>query len=365
MLNPSTFQTVAARDDIGPHGAVRLLDQTLLPHEVRYVDLCDWREVVDAISSMIVRGAPAIGCTAALGLALAARQTPAHDSAELLRTLTWIGEEFKASRPTAVNLMWAIDRLLDVARAQAAHQSTLEAVRGALQQEALAIVQEDVAANRRIGLFGARLLPRLRDRATRILTHCNAGALATAGYGTALGVVRAAHEMGIDVEVWADETRPRLQGMKLTAWELMQDQIPVTVIADDMAAVLMREGRVDAVVVGADRIAANGDVANKIGTYNVAVQARFHNVPFYVAAPLSTIDFACADGTHIPLEERDTSEMTHLETASGALRIAPESVAVWNPAFDVTPAKLVTAIITEAGVAHAPLPHNLARLCTQ
>lgn len=362
MSIQSTFETVAWRDDIGPHGAVRLLDQTRLPHETSYVDLCDWREVVAAISSMIVRGAPAIGCTAALGLALAARQVEARDASALCEALTRIGEEFKASRPTAVNLMWAIDRLLGVARSQAAHQSTLSALREALLHEAQAVIMEDVAGNRRMGHFGAELLPRFDERATQILTHCNAGALATAGYGTALGVVRAAREIGIAIEVWADETRPRLQGMKLTAWELMQDHIAVTVIADGMAAVLMRERRVDAVIVGADRIAANGDVANKIGTYNVAVQARFHGVPFYVAAPLSTVDFDCVDGTQIPIEERNAGEMTHLETASGPVLIAPQNVSVWNPAFDVTPAELVTAIITEAGIARPPFEESMNRL---
>jgi methylthioribose-1-phosphate isomerase len=320
---------------------------------VRYVDLCDWRKVVEAIRTMIVRGAPAIGCTAALGFALAARQSKEHP--QFLRELERIGGVFKGARPTAVNLMWAIDRLLLLA------QSTYDGANAScvadrLLQQAQQIVQDDIASCRRMGCHGAAILPAVSGRPLRILTHCNAGALATAGYGSALGVVRAAVETGTPVEVWADETRPRLQGLKLTAWELMQDGIPVTAIADNMAAVLMREKRVDCVVVGADRIAANGDAANKIGTYGLAVQANFHGVPFYVAAPLSTIDFACADGSQIPIEERGDDEMTQIESTS----IAPGGVKVWNPAFDVTPAGLITAIVTEHGVARPAYQGSLA-----
>ncbi|MBV9865469.1 MAG: S-methyl-5-thioribose-1-phosphate isomerase [Abitibacteriaceae bacterium] len=332
-------------------GKVRLLDQTLLPGEVRYVELDNWREVVTAIRTMIVRGAPAIGCTAALGLALGAQGIETTDCTEFLTQLGIIADALRGARPTAVNLFWAIDRVWGVA---AQHQGSSTEMKAAILAEATAMVEADIATNRCLGLHGASLLP---EQAT-VLTHCNAGALATAGYGTALGVIRAAREEGKQIEVFADETRPRLQGMKLTAWELQQDGIPVTIIADNMAAVLMREGQVDCVVVGADRIAANGDTANKIGTYGLAVQAHFHNVPFYVAAPLSTVDFALPDGSHIPIEERDSTEMTHIENT----RLAPDGVPVWNPAFDVTPAHLITAIITEQGIARMPYTNSLAAL---
>lgn len=332
-------------------GKVRLLDQTALPAATRYVELSDWRDVAAAIGTMIVRGAPAIGCAAALGLALGAHGITTPHRAEFLLELHSIGDGLRATRPTAVNLAWAIDRLLGVAASTPGGPATLKA---ALLAAATGMLDEDIATNRRLGAHGAALLP----EQARVLTHCNAGALATAGYGTALGVIRAAWERGKHIEVFADETRPRLQGMKLTAWELKQDGIPVTVIADNMAAVLMREGQVDCVIVGADRLAANGDTANKIGTYGLAVQAHFHGVPFYVAAPLSTIDFALPDGSHIPIEARDASEMTHLED----LRLAPEGVPVWNPAFDVTPAHLIAAIITENGIARPPFTDSLRAL---
>lgn len=346
MIKQALLQPVAWHN-----GKLRLLDQTLLPREVRYVELDDWRAVVTAIRTMIVRGAPAIGCTAALGLALGAQSIDATDHAGFFSQLRIIANALRGARPTAVNLFWAIDRVWDVA---AQHEGSVAEIKAAMLATATQMVEADIATNRCLGLHGASLLP----EQARVLTHCNAGALATAGYGTALGVIRAAREEGKQVEVFADETRPRLQGMKLTAWELQQDGIPVTVIADNMAAVLMREGKVDCVVVGADRIAANGDTANKIGTYGLAVQAHFHRVPFYVAAPLSTVDFALPDGSRIPIEERNDEEMTHIENT----RIAPDGVRVWNPAFDVTPAHLITAIITEQGIARLPYTNSLDAL---
>lgn len=340
------LQTVAWHD-----GKVRLIDQTCLPETFRYVDLGDWREVVEAIRTMVVRGAPAIGCTAALGLAMGAQDITADDRAAFLNQLRDMGATFKGARPTAVNLSWAVDRIVQVAERTTGGTGDIKA---AMLAEARGMLDEDIAINRRMGTHGASLIP----QDSNVITHCNTGTLATVGYGTALGVIRAAVEAGKHVRVFADETRPRLQGAKLTAWELQQDGIPVTLIADNMAAVLLREGEADCVIVGADRIAANGDTANKIGTYGLAVQAHFHNIPFYVAAPLSTVDFSLPDGSHIPIEERDGAEMTHM----GDTCIAPEGVAVWNPAFDVTPASLITAIITEAGVARPPLSESLAAL---
>lgn len=329
-------------------GRLRLIDQNALPGIMRHLDYTDWREVVEAIRAMVVRGAPAIGCTAALGLAMAARNQIAEGREAFMERMEPIAEKFRTARPTAVNLMWAVDRLMDLARNT---PGSVVDIKDALMREALLMLDEDLTANRRMGWFGADLLA---DN-SNVLTHCNAGALATVGYGTALGVIRAAVEMGKNVHVYADETRPRLQGMKLTAWEMVQEGIPVTVIADNMAATLMRQGRVDAVVVGADRIAANGDAANKIGTYSLAVVARHHNIPFYVAAPLSTIDRNLSNGLQIPIEQRDVREMTHI----GDVRIAPEGVSVLNPAFDVTPADLITAIITEEGVLRPQFTHSI------
>ncbi len=325
------------------NGRVVLIDQTALPERYEVIEYTDWNEVVEAIRTMVVRGAPAIGCTAALGMALGAQSIRTANRADFLRRLNAIANVFRASRPTAVNLFWAIDRLMLLA---AKTEGDPEQIQAALLTEALAMLEEDIETNRRMGRFGAELLP---DAGT-VLTHCNAGALATVGYGTALGVIRAAVEAGKRIQVFADETRPRLQGMKLTAWELAQDGIPVTIIADNMAASLMRQGKIDCIVVGADRIAANGDTANKIGTYGLAVVARYHNVPFYVAAPFSTIDFSLANGDGIPIERRDDTEMTHINS----VRIAPEGVPVLNPSFDVTPSELVTAFITERGVLHPP-----------
>jgi methylthioribose-1-phosphate isomerase len=334
-------------------GKVRLIDQTALPERLTYVDLGDWRDVAQAIRTMVVRGAPAIGCAAALGIAIGARGIIAENKGAFKKRMEQIAETFRAARPTAVNLFWAIDRMMGVIDVT---EGNVVDIKDALITEALQMLGEDIESNRAMGRHGAALL---KDGDT-VLTHCNAGALATVSFGTALGVIRAAVEDGKQIKVIADETRPRLQGMKLTAWELQQEGIPVMVIADNMAAVMMRDGRVDAVIVGADRIAANGDTANKIGTYNVAVLANFHNVPFYVAAPISTVDMSLPDGNRIPIEERETVEMTHIE----GIRIAPEGVPVWNPAFDVTPNRLITGIITEKGVVHPPFAENLQKLAS-
>lgn len=329
-------------------GKVCLIDQTVLPERLCYVEMADWREVVEAIRTMIVRGAPAIGCTAALGLAMGARDIHTQNRDAFLEQFRAMAAAFRAARPTAVNLFWAADRL--VALAENTGGSVAD-IQDALLREALQMLEEDIEINRRMGRYGAGRLP---DEGG-VLTHCNAGALATVGYGTALGVIRAGVETGKKLHVYADETRPRLQGMKLTAWELAQDHIPVTILTDNMAAVFMREGKIDCVIVGADRIAANGDTANKIGTYGVAVLARYHGIPFYVAAPASTFDLSLMSGRQIPIEERDPSEVTHIN----GMRIAPEGVEIVNPAFDVTPAELVTAFITERGVIEPPYETSL------
>jgi len=331
-------------------GRVKLIDQTRLPDEFVILEYTDYRDVVRAIKSMEVRGAPAIGVAAALGIALGAQSIGDVDAAEFLQRLDEIANEFRATRPTAVNLFWAVDRMLRTARDNAG--LTLDELKRRLVEEALSILREDIEINRSIGRHGAELI---RDGDT-VLTHCNAGALATAGYGTALGVIRAAAESGKKVKVIADETRPRLQGMRLTAWELLRYGIPVTVITDNMAAWVMAGGMVNCVIVGADRIARNGDVANKIGTYGLAVLARAHAVPFYAAAPMSTVDLSIPDGTHIPIEERSAAEVTHI----AGTRIAPDGVSVLNPAFDVTPAEYVTAIITERGILRPPFMTSLA-----
>ena len=310
--------------------ALQLLDQRLLPNEEKWIDCADEREVATAIRDMVVRGAPAIGVAAAFGMALAAKK--GHDLAAAAALL-------KRSRPTAVNLAWAVDRMLTVAPE-------------AFQSEAEAILREDVANNMAMGQYGAALL----GSSATVLTHCNAGALATGGYGTALGVIRAAVESGKKIAVFADETRPYLQGARLTAWELQRDGIDVTVITDNMSGHFFQQGRFDAAIVGADRIAANGDTANKIGTYTVAVLAAAHGVPFYVAAPMSTIDPACPNGAAIPIEERSAEEVSEMR----GIRIAPVGVAVRHPAFDVTPAKLITAIITERGVLRPPYDSSIA-----
>jgi methylthioribose-1-phosphate isomerase len=332
-------------------GAVELLDQRLLPGREVVLRLASAEDVAQAITEMAVRGAPAIGVTAAFGLALGAAALP-DDPAVFARGWEELCARFARTRPTAVNLFWAIERMR--ARRAALGDAPLPAVRAALLAEAQAVCDEDVAACRAMGKAGAELVP---DGAT-ILTHCNAGALATAGYGTALGVVRGARDAGKKVRVLADETRPFLQGARLTAWELVKACIPVTVITDGMAADLMRRGEVTCVIVGADRIAANGDVANKIGTYGVAVLAHVHGLPFYVAAPVSTFDPKLPDGAAIPIEERSAEEITHV----AGTRVVPEGVPVRHPAFDVTPAELVTAIVTERGVLVPPYPAAIAAL---
>ena len=336
---------------------VRLLDQRKLPRESVYVTCTSPEEIADAIRQMVVRGAPAIGVTAAFGVAAAASAAVAFDAKALDRRIAEACEALAASRPTAVNLFWAISRMADAARAARAAGRGNAELAATLEREAQAIHDEDLAACRAIGRHGATLVP---DEAT-VLTHCNAGGLATAGYGTALGVIRGAIEAGRKVRVLADETRPLWQGARLTAWELMEDGIETVLITDGSAGSLMRGGQVDLVVVGADRIAANGDVANKIGTYSVAVLAKENGVPFYVAAPLSTIDLACADGDHIPIEQRDPREVTE---PFGA-RVAPDGVGVFNPAFDVTPSRYVAAIVTERGIARAPYEASLAALASR
>jgi methylthioribose-1-phosphate isomerase len=332
-------------------GQVVMIDQRRLPGEEVYLRCRDHHEVAAAIKDMAIRGAPAIGVAAALGIALGVRNSKAEGEA-LLAAFDAICQEMAATRPTAVNLFWAIDRMRR--RFEAVRAAGGPALREALLQEALAIEEEDVAACRRIGDLGAELIP----HAARVLTHCNAGALATAGYGTALGVIRSAARQGKIKNVLADETRPYLQGARLTAWELGRDGIPTTLIADNMAGHLMARGEVDAVIVGADRIAANGDVANKIGTYTVAVLARENGLPFYVAAPISTIDLRTPSGDAITIEERPPEEVTH----HGGRRLAPEGISVRNPAFDVTPHRYVTAIVCERGVARPPYTESLARL---
>jgi methylthioribose-1-phosphate isomerase len=333
------------------NGVVRLIDQRRLPSEEVFIDCRDYQTVAEAIKTLAVRGAPAIGVTAALGLAVGARAIEAEDFDHFWSRFTEICAVMAATRPTAVNLFWAIERMK--ACAQAHRPLPIPEVKARMEREALCIRDEDIANNRRMGLHGRMLIP---DQAC-VLTHCNAGALATAGYGTALGVIRAAIEQGKHVRVIADETRPVLQGARLTAWELHKDGIPVTLIADNMAASLMRRGMIDLVIVGADRIAANGDVANKIGTYGVAVLAQAHGIPFYVAAPLSTIDGSLPSGDHIPIEERQPDEVTHL----GDRQIAPTGITVLNPAFDVTPHAYVQAIITEVGVLRPPLDQSIAQ----
>jgi len=320
---------------------VVVLDQRQLPERETYLTLGDVEAVARAIESMAVRGAPAIGCTAALGVALAARDAAADDPPALRRALEPVLARLAATRPTAVNLFWALDRMREVLDA-AVPGDDVDALRRRLSQEARRLLEDDRQRCRAIGEAGLELVP----RQARILTHCNAGALATGGYGTALGIVRAATAAGLEPSVWADETRPYFQGARLTAWELQRDGIPVTVIADSMAGHLMQRGEVDLVVVGADRIAANGDVANKIGTYGLAVLARHHGIPFYVAAPLSTVDLSTPNGGAIPIEERGREEMARV----GDRWIVPASVPVRHPAFDITPAGLIDAIVTEKGV---------------
>jgi methylthioribose-1-phosphate isomerase len=333
-------------------GRVEMIDQRLLPATVQYVQCDSAASVAEAIRSMVIRGAPAIGCAAAYGVAVEAirlaKENPATFARDMAHALQTIGN----SRPTAVNLTWALKRMQR--RLEAVGQASPAETASTLLEEAHEILREDVEINLRLGAAGAELVP---DGA-RILTHCNAGALATGGHGTALGVIRSAIKAGKRVSVIADETRPFLQGARLTAWELMQDGIPTTLIADVAAGYLMSRGEVDIVIVGADRIAANGDTANKIGTYSVAVLARRHGIPFYIAAPLSTIDLSLSDGSGIPIEERSAEEVTGFN----GVRSAPEGVAVRNPAFDVTPADLITGLITERGVVRPPNEAEIRQL---
>jgi methylthioribose-1-phosphate isomerase len=331
---------------------VRFIDQTKLPTEEVYVNCKTHEQVADVIRNMVVRGAPAIGVAAAMGIALGVNNSKAESAGDLKRDFDQICDVIGKTRPTAVNLFWAIRRMQE--KFERIRIRPIAQIKADLIEEAQRMHAEDIAANQAMGKHGAALMP----NSGGVLTHCNAGALATAGYGTALGVIRAAVEQGKKIHVYADETRPFLQGSRLTAWELMKDGIPTTVISDNMAGVMMKQGKIGAIVVGADRIAANGDVANKIGTYTVAILAKEHGIPFYVAAPISTVDLDCPDGSKIPIEQRDGKEVTHI----AGKQMVPDGVGVENPAFDVTPAKYVAAIVTEKGVARAPYEESLRQL---
>jgi methylthioribose-1-phosphate isomerase len=331
---------------------VRFIDQTKLPTEETYVTCITHQQVADVIRNMVVRGAPAIGVAAGMGIALGVKNSQAQTLEALERDLEEVSRIIAATRPTAVNLFWAVRRMKE--KFATLRPRPISEIKQALIEEAQRMHAEDIAANQAMGRHGAVLMPATGG----VLTHCNAGALATAGYGTALGVIRAAVEAGKKIHVYADETRPFLQGSRLTAWELMKDGIPTTVISDNMAGAMMRQGKIAAIVVGADRIAANGDVANKIGTYTVAVLAKEHGIPFYVAAPISTVDLKTSHGSQIPIEQRNPREVTHM----AGRQLAPDGVEVENPAFDVTPAKYIAAIITERGVARPPYEESLARL---
>ena len=330
--------------------SLALLDQTKLPTQEVWEDYTDYREVADAIRRLVVRGAPAIGIAAAYAVCLAAMELRDLDTHSFRQEMDKAIKDLAASRPTAVNLFWALDRMKLTLSAAG---GTPEAI-PVLVQEAEAIHREDIAMNRKIGQYGAELVP----EGARILTHCNAGAIATGGYGTALGVVRAAHSAGRVSMVYCDETRPLLQGARLTAWELVKDGIPATLITDSMAASLMAQGKIDMVFLGCDRMARNGDFANKIGTYGLAVLASYHAIPFYTVLPSSTIDMSIPDGSHIVIEERDPSEVTHF----AGVQTAPDGVGVYNPAFDVTPHQLLTGIVTERGVIHPPFEERMAAL---
>jgi len=331
---------------------VRFIDQTKLPTEESYVTCRTYEQVADVIRTMVVRGAPAIGVAAAMGIALGVKNSKAETVADLKRELDHICDLVGKTRPTAVNLFWAIRRMQE--KFERVRIRPIAQIKDALVEESKRMHAEDIRANQAMGRHGATLMPSEGG----VLTHCNAGALATAGYGTALGVIRAAVEQGKKIHVYADETRPFLQGSRLTAWELMKDGIPTTVISDSMAGAMMQQGKVGAIVVGADRVAANGDVANKIGTYTVAVLAKENGIPFYVAAPISTVDLACPTGNEIPIEHRNPREVTHIN----GKQMVPDGVSVENPAFDVTPAKYISAIITERGIAREPYRESLLRL---
>ena len=361
------FKTIEWTDD-----GVRMIDQTKLPAQEVYVTCRTYQEVADAIRAMVIRGAPAIGVAAAMGVALGVKNSAARTIPELRAEFEKIAETISKTRPTAVNLFWAVKRMREVfdravaavspppltgnrrSETAATETAIIGTVKARLVEEAQRILAEDIAANEAMGRHGAALLP----EAATVLTHCNAGALATGGYGTALGVIRAAVAVGKKIKVFADETRPFLQGARLTAWELAKDGIPVTLITDNMAGHFIERGEIQAVLVGADRIAANGDVANKIGTYPLAVLAKENGIPFYVAAPLSTVDLNIASGDEIPIEERSPREVTHW----AGIPTAPEGIEARHPAFDVTPQRYVTAIITERGIARAPYPESLKAL---
>jgi methylthioribose-1-phosphate isomerase len=349
-INCMSFRTIEWRDN-----AVIMIDQTRLPAEEIYNSYTDYVSVAEAIKGMIIRGAPAIGVAAAMGIALGGREIIADTHESFFRQLDNVCDLMARTRPTAVNLFWAIERMKQKARQLSS--CSLEQIRQGLIEEAIAVEKEDLSICKAIGKNGAGLIP---EGAT-VLTHCNAGGLATAGYGTALGVIRAAHEEGKRIQVFADETRPWLQGARLTTWELMKDNIPVTLISDNMAGFFMSRGEITCCVVGADRIAANGDTANKIGTFSVAVLAKEHGIPFYVAAPVSTFDLSIPDGSGIPIEERPFTEVTHIR----GLPVAPDGVKVRNPSFDVTPARFITGIITEKGVANGDYLKELAALAAR
>ncbi|MBE9547730.1 MAG: S-methyl-5-thioribose-1-phosphate isomerase [Proteobacteria bacterium] len=332
--------------------AVVMIDQKALPHDEKYLTCRSYIEVIAAINDMTIRGAPAIGVATAMGIALGMQNLPVSSEEDLKTSFYRICDEFSRTRPTAVNLFWAIERMKRCFEEK--RGAGIDIAKTALVTEAIKICEEDITANRQIGTHGRKLI----KNGDNILTHCNAGALATAGYGTALGVIRAACEEGKEIHVFVDETRPVLQGARLTAWELMRDNIPATLITDNMAGFLMKQGKIDLVIVGADRIAANGDVANKIGTYSLAVLAHEHNIPFYVVAPMSTIDVDIKDGEEIPIEERNEEEVLYI---CGA-RTAPEGINACNPAFDVTPNRFIAAIITEAGIAAGPYEETIKKL---
>ncbi len=341
------FKTIDWTED-----GVVMIDQRVLPMKEIYLTLKTPDEVADAIKTMVIRGAPAIGVAAAMGIALGAKLSQSLPQAEFKKKIELLFPLFAATRPTAVNLFWAIDRMKNLFLENASKHPS--AVTEILINEGMKIKDEDIQANRRMGAFGASLIPRKAS----ILTHCNAGALATAGYGTALGVIRAAFEQGKEIRVFADETRPFLQGARLTAWELMKDGIPTILITDSMAGYMMKKREIDIVITGADRIASNGDAANKIGTYSVSILAKEHGIPFYIAAPLSTIDMSTPSGDRIPIEERNHEEVTSF----GSIRIAPAGVGVRNPAFDVTPHENIAAIITDHGIAKPPYTQSLQKL---
>jgi methylthioribose-1-phosphate isomerase len=341
------IKTIFWKDD-----AIVMIDQKALPHEERVLRFTDYKDVIAAIKDLTIRGAPAIGVAAAMGIALGALHLTASSKEYFKIAFHEICDQFSRTRPTARNLFWAIERMKKTF--DEAISGSPDKIKRVLVEEAMRICEEDIAINEKIGITGRSLI----QDGDQILTHCNAGALATAGCGTALGVVRAAWEEGKKIHVFVDETRPVLQGARLTAWELMKEKIPATLIADNMAGFLMKQGKISNVIVGADRIAANGDVANKIGTYSLAILAKEHNIPFYVAAPLSTIDVSLRNGDEIPIEERNAEEITTIR----GIRVAPEGVHVYNPAFDVTPNRYITAIITEAGVVFPPYQEGIGKI---